>query len=458
MKKKKMKRKRSVCQNTNKRIKYSFFRKKPKDKIQVFKDKIFPLLKKQDEDFFKRSNFFKIKKFLISLGFEKLREFCETIFEMDEFPKHLNRIADVLTYRLFGEPDSYQKRMFEIEELKKYSPTKFFNLCKIVIPRELMMIILRYMKKNRTFLNSFGLVCHNWYILALETWKVIKIRQRNIYFIPVLALRSAKYVAFNVKKEVLIPDIKYIQENIHSAQYLIIEDCVGKFFKFLGIMLPNIIILDIRGCVKTLKLWRVSNLKKLLIRDTFPKLENITQLTNLTVFGLFNTKNVDPSCLDYMTKNLKKLTLGTIGETKACLSKLKNLKNLRELHISISEKEHMSFLKNMKNMQVLDIKLVGYVCDMRVLNEFILDIVSLRKLKSLFITYKLLDRIESLDCAPLIHYLSLLDTLNIIRISIDHINYKDKLISYVNLQLFQNLKGYEVKKYSPVCILLKKTM
>jgi len=118
---------------------------------------------------------------------------------------HLLKTKDDYKYwifeALFSLVSTHKKRKLEKEYINEsgYLFLKFID-SKFILPEEIISIILSYLKKDIDYLNNIGCVNTVWYLSCLKNWDLMKIRDKYLEKLPILALRHAKTLSiYNTK-------------------------------------------------------------------------------------------------------------------------------------------------------------------------------------------------------------------------------------------------------------------
>lgn len=99
----------------------------------------------------------------------------------------------------------------------------FFVMSEIVLPRDILLVILRFMSYNRKLLFGFGLVNWNWFELLLSSWPFCEITKKNVFCIPTLILRSIRGLSLVAhreyrKDELSIRELRYVLKELNPLR------------------------------------------------------------------------------------------------------------------------------------------------------------------------------------------------------------------------------------------------
>lgn len=285
-----------------------------------------------------------------------------------ERPKQKCDMVEFLLNRLYGSEWENLKRRTEIDTMHKFSElvfVTFFELTKspIVIPEHIILLVMGYMLKGTSFLNSIAPINEQFYIIALKSWDVtVQISYRNVYKIPTPILYNCRSIVFKIAKEFSGNKLVYICKSLKSVERIEVK---GKFIQRLFRSMD-----DSEVVFKSLSQINITTVYRASFRLDLPKARSLPVLKELGLAPekmilsedakvLGNIKKLSllehiKDWVDYKfcesTKFIEKMSALEVLHVyceynKKFLKMISNLKELRELRISMRRVYHYIAIK-----------------------------------------------------------------------------------------------------------------
>lgn len=178
-----------------------------------------------------------LKRKICSLGKKMCTQLVKRHFRstdpLEDQPKFLTDIASWAVEKIFSLDWSKTKR--KIEAMNAQSAPDYWNF---ELSKDLIILVFSFMRKDKNFLDSVGLVSFGFYHAAIQSWEQVRITKRTVWKIPVLAMRSARRVAFYIDKNVLMEEIDHVLRNIRGAESVHLDGASDKFMRRLDVADP----------------------------------------------------------------------------------------------------------------------------------------------------------------------------------------------------------------------------
>ena len=162
-------------------------------------------------------------------------------YSNEKIPKYYDHQVHLLICLLLNVETNQIKRKIEEENMKNLEQI-FVTMCKIIVPEEVMIIIFRFIPKNKRVFEDIVLVCSNFYLLYLKTCEKISVYKQTIMEYPLIVIKHARIIIFDTKW-VLRDEFLHFLKNIHSIRKLYLgwrpdsqEVKDEKFFKYIYIL------------------------------------------------------------------------------------------------------------------------------------------------------------------------------------------------------------------------------
>lgn len=399
-----------------------------------------------------RENFYeKLRKKVIARLENDKNDEIQTAFLTDK-----KEIAEWIFCRLFDQFTTQEKRMLEKKNITKQTELLFFKLGSTVVPLDVMKVIASFMKKGRQFLNRFGLVNEQFYILSLVSFEKYTIKtdwlNDNALSIPILVLNNLKSIVINGISQ---KDVVHVFSNLNRIEKLEVQGR-STFPNIVGPLNcePKDQSKDIEQAkkniakIKTLDFGKRANFdeSKGIVNwiELFTGLNHILNIKYHLIFGSDEDFKAIPFPQQIKSLSFRDFTSESIISNTLHRIKSKELRNLSLLYSSLDLKE----LKKLENLQFLKFEIKK-----EYLKEFNHIVATLKKLKNLNIKIRGSDQRDGNDAKILeIEDLKFLENMNqgsIIRISYPNlfgIDITQDTSAYRNRRLVSSKKKEKFEK------------